>query len=44
MKDDSPHLKRVKEIYARLTGNAWTASDTRAYREHGIEQYGLEHV
>ena len=42
--DDSPHLRKVKEIYARLTGNAWTASDTRAYREHGIQQYGLEHV
>ena len=42
--DDSPHLRKVKEIYTQLTGNAWTAADTRAYRENGIEQYGLEHV
>jgi hypothetical protein len=42
--DDPPHLRKVKEIYARLTGNAWTAADTRAYRENGIERYGVEHV
>jgi hypothetical protein len=40
----SPHLKLVRSAYERLTGNSWTAADSRVYDENQIADVPADRV